>query len=199
MESTIIYIIGWGIFILILASIFFLRKTGLLKDSTTVINDKSKQPYSFSRVQIAWWTVIIIGSFIYLYALQYKFLTSGFINLFSTSALALLGISSATTAIGRIIDTNQEQSTTLRNQDQNSEGFFKDILSDDNGISIYRFQCLIFNIVYGLIFIHIVLRPETIKMPEFNEIELALIGISSSTYLLLKSRENNIPTHQPEG
>lgn len=68
-----------------------------------------------------------------------------------------------------------------------SEGFFKDILSDANGISFYRFQIAAWTVVLGIIFISSVLNVLT--MPEFPKELLALMGISSGTYIGFKFPE----------
>mgnify|MGYP001595643336 CR=1 FL=1 len=68
-----------------------------------------------------------------------------------------------------------------------SEGFFIDILSDANGISFYRFQMASWTVVLGVIFISSVLNVLT--MPEFPKELLALMGISSGTYIGFKFPE----------
>ena len=62
-----------------------------------------------------------------------------------------------------------------------SKGFFEDVLTDDVGISFHRFQMFAWTIVLGIIFIASVYRQ--LAMPEFNETLLALLGISSGTYM----------------
>ena len=62
-----------------------------------------------------------------------------------------------------------------------SAGFFQDILTDDVGISFHRFQMFIWTIVLVVFFIGDVLN--TLAMPEFGNTLLALMGISSGTYL----------------
>lgn len=68
-----------------------------------------------------------------------------------------------------------------------SEGFLTDILSDANGISFYRFQIAAWTVVLGIIFISSVLNVLT--MPEFPKELLALMGISSGTYIGFKFPE----------
>jgi hypothetical protein len=63
-----------------------------------------------------------------------------------------------------------------------SRGFFEDILTDDDiGISFHRFQMFVWTVVLGIIFIASVYRQ--LAMPEFNDTLLALMGISSGTYM----------------
>lgn len=68
-----------------------------------------------------------------------------------------------------------------------SEGFFVDILSDANGISFPRFQIAGWTVVLGVIFIASVYR--VLSMPEFDSQLLALMGISSGTYIGFKFPE----------
>jgi hypothetical protein len=68
-----------------------------------------------------------------------------------------------------------------------SEGFLNDILTDVNGITLHRFQMLIWTVVLGIIFAVGVYR--NLAMPDFNATLLALMGISAGTYLGFKIPE----------
>ena len=68
-----------------------------------------------------------------------------------------------------------------------SESFFKDILTDANGITLHRFQIVIWTVVLGALFVYGVYRE--LAMPEFSGTLLALMGISSGTYLGFKIPE----------
>jgi hypothetical protein len=65
-----------------------------------------------------------------------------------------------------------------------SKDFIKDILSDDNGISFHRFQIFVWTIVLIIIFIMRVY--DILAMPTFDGTLLALMGISSGTYIGFK-------------
>jgi hypothetical protein len=65
--------------------------------------------------------------------------------------------------------------------------YFKDILSDNQGLSVHRMQVCAFNIVFGVIFLKSVVLDYT--MPTFEEAELGLLGLSNATYTFLKSSE----------
>ncbi len=72
--------------------------------------------------------------------------------------------------------------------EQQSENFFKDILTNPSGeINLHRYQIFIWTIVLGGVFIYQVLT--SFKMPEFDANLLTLQGISSGTFLALKSQE----------
>jgi hypothetical protein len=62
--------------------------------------------------------------------------------------------------------------------------FFKDILNDDDGVSVHRFQIFVWTIVLINIFIGRVI--DTLTMPEFDAVLLGLMGISGGTYVGFK-------------
>jgi len=62
--------------------------------------------------------------------------------------------------------------------------FLEDILTEDYGLSIHRFQMFVWTIVLGIIFVISVLHD--LVMPEFSATLLGLMGISSATYLTPK-------------
>ena len=68
-----------------------------------------------------------------------------------------------------------------------SRGFLRDVLSDERGISIHRFQLFVWTLVLGIIFCSIVYSR--LEMPQFSSTMLGLMGISSGTYLGLKMPE----------
>jgi len=68
-----------------------------------------------------------------------------------------------------------------------SEGFLNDILSDDEGISLHRFQMAVWTIVLGVIFVASVYN--NLAMPKFSGTLLALMGISGGTYIGFKFPE----------
>ncbi len=69
-----------------------------------------------------------------------------------------------------------------------STNFLNDILTDgDNGISFHRFQMFVWTLVLGVIFVYGVWYR--LAMPEFSATLLALLGISSGTYLGFKIPE----------
>ncbi len=70
-----------------------------------------------------------------------------------------------------------------------SEGFFKDLLNDENGVSLHRFQLVAWTLVLGFVFIGSVYTD--LGMPTFNTTLLAVMGISSGTYMGFKIPEKN--------
>ena len=83
----------------------------------------------------------------------------------------------------RIADINS--TIVSRNQPKKKSTFLMDLLTDDNGqIAVHRYQIAGWTIVLGIIFVASVIRD--LSMPEFNGTLLALMGISSGTYLGFK-------------
>jgi hypothetical protein len=66
-----------------------------------------------------------------------------------------------------------------------SVSWWRDLITDDNGaFGLDRVQILVWTVVLGLIFLYSVLWD--LSMPEFNNTLLALMGISSGTYIGFK-------------
>lgn len=68
-----------------------------------------------------------------------------------------------------------------------TDGFLTDILSDADGVSFHRFQIAAWTVALSFIFLATVFNSLT--MPDFNGTLLALMGISSGTYLGFKFPE----------
>jgi hypothetical protein len=179
----------WIAFVgLLLIVIYFDRKYSLLRDLSTA----DKKPYSFSRVQLAWWSVIVLASIISIVASQ-----KGIPDL-DWSTLVLLGISSATTVTANLIDVSDQQNPDItRTQDDGGQSFLLDILSDSKGVSIHRLQTVVFNLTIGIWFIGAVTNDLAhyagninLIIPRLTQNDLILLGLSSGTYAALKSTEN---------
>ena len=72
---------------------------------------------------------------------------------------------------------------------QNSQGFIDDILSDGSGVSLHRLQIVVWTGTLALVFLVSAWRD--LSMPVFSEGLLALMGISSGTYLGIKGTEKS--------
>jgi preprotein translocase subunit SecG len=153
-----------------------------------------RYPFSITKVQFGVWTVIISSSYIYLSLLKGD-CSEGPIN---KTALVLMGIFAGTAVASTIIDKNEINDNRLRHQNAPSEGFFIDILSDDNGISLHRFQSFTWTIIAMTIYLYKVYKvPSGCVLPELSDTLLALTGISSATYLVMRSKENDPPVQEP--
>jgi hypothetical protein len=70
---------------------------------------------------------------------------------------------------------------------QASEDPLKDVLSDENGVTVHRLQMLTWTIVLIVVFVHGVLSD--LVMPVFDATLLGLMGISAGAYLGFKFPE----------
>jgi hypothetical protein len=172
----------------VLLFVFLVGAGWVLIDANALRDDSalSPKPYSLARVQLWWWTVLILGSWILAYGL------TGTIWPLNGTCLTLLGIGGLTTSAGRIID-NRDTAGGARHQDRDAKdeirGFFTDILSDAQGLSVHRFQLVAFNLMFGTAFL-IEVFSKLKAFPVFDSQTLTLLGLSSGTYVAIKSMEN---------
>jgi hypothetical protein len=159
------------------------------KDKSKVFGDIPR-PFSLARMQLAIWTVVVAPTYLYR-MLCLKDCGSHLTLASSSTTLALLAISAGTIGAASIIDRNNMQSSSMipRHQNAPSQGFFTDILSDESGICIHRFQ----NVIWTVIAIAIYLSEASAgncALPALDGTILTLSGISSAAYLGLKINEN---------
>lgn len=147
-----------------------------------------RNPFSLTKVQFGVWTVIISSSYIYL-SLCKGDCAEGPIN---KTALVLMGIFAGTAVASTIQDKKEIDENRPRHQNSPSRGFFIDMLSDDTGISLHRFQNLVWTMIAMTVYLFKVTKITTgCALPELSDTLLALTGISSATYLVLRSKEND--------
>ncbi|MFY7813916.1 MAG: hypothetical protein ACOVRK_01880 [Chryseobacterium taeanense] len=156
-------------------------RTNLLRETNV-----SNSPFSFSRFQVWLWTLIIIPAFV----LNWGFVNSDLPRINET-AIILLGMSLGVTVTSAIISNVQKATKDAKAQffksDGESKGFWIDILLDDNGqLSNLRLQNLVFTFVYVVIYVGLFFSKGK-QYPDFDQTAYALMGISSSAYLLGKS------------
>lgn len=155
--------------VLILAAIY----TDMLRDGPPI--DGTRQPYSLGRSQMACWFFLILLSYVFLW------LITGDRDTIPPSLLGLMGISSATALVAAAIPALHRDSQTKRA----SRGFWRDlVLGDDGVVALDRLQIVVWTIVLSGVFVTSVVWD--LIMPEFNATLLALMGISSGTYLGFK-------------
>jgi hypothetical protein len=90
-----------------------------------------------------------------------------------------------------IADLKSQVATTTQEvpKQRIAESFFRDILSDSNGVSFHRFQIFAWTLVVVVVFLEHVWQ--TLAMPQLNEYLLTLMGMSAGTYVGMKSAEAN--------
>ena len=180
--------------------IWLFATTALCKDlsydpRTNLLRPVDERPYSYSKTQLFWWTIIILSCFLTFYFYTGKLLA------FTQTVIILLGGGLAVAVFGKAIDNTQTKQNDggvpTRHQDtEGTQGFLPDILSDEGGISIHRFQSVIFNLVFGIAFLASFFKLATTTKPQFPFIDfemwqLTLLGVSSAAYLGFKSNENS--------
>lgn len=178
--------------------IYLLLATSLCRDlsydpKTNALRPVKERPFSYSKVQLFWWSIIILTTYTAFY-----FFSGNLVAITPTIAL-LLGGGLATSILGRAMDNSQiQQNNTpvpIRHQDHPTDGFFIDILSDEGGIGIHRFQAVVLNLVFGFGYITAFLdntAPGVRIFPflEFEQWQLTLLGVSAAGYLGFKANEN---------
>lgn len=183
--------------------LFLAWKTNLIRDSVTDLDFFKKEaekdsryknmevvnipkPFSWANTQMGIWTVIISSCYIYLI-----FSCSCTFSTINQTALLLMGISVITTISANVIDNSQ--ANNQRHQNGPSKGFFVDIFSDENGVSVHRFQNVLWTLVAIMIYVFKIHNYQCTgkdDMPELDGTLIALTGISSAAYLGVKMNEN---------
>lgn len=151
---------------------------------------ENKAPFSLTKVQFGVWTVIISSVYIYLSLCKGDCALGGI----NQTALVLMGIFAGTAVVSSFMDKGEISDNRPRHQNAPSEGFFMDILSDDNGVSLHRFQNVAWTIIAIVVYLYKAAQITSgCELPELSSTLLALTGISSATYLAMKAKENDPP------
>lgn len=175
-----------GLLLAILMMGYMAKTTMILRDRVPGVAP-AQAPYSLSRFQLAFWSLLVIAAYLFIWLITQE------LDTITGSVLALLGIGSATALGATIIDQGKPDNppgTVMPPAPPSaSKGFLNDVLSDDQGISIYRFQLFAWTLVLGVIFCASVY--DGLAMPQFSTTLLGLMGISSGTYLGFKVPEKS--------
>lgn len=134
------------------------------------------RPYSLSLFQMAFWFFLVIAAYVFIWLICDE------LNTITDSVLGLIGIGAATAVGAKIVNDR----TTGTDAPSVTHGFVSDVISDANGVSIHRLQMFVWTIVLGVIFLASVYND--LSMPEFSATLLGLMGISSGTYLGVKTQ-----------
>jgi len=166
----------WTVLIIVVIILTFF----LLGKYTSILQiGEEDTRYSLALTQMVFWTVLISSSVIYIS------LTTKNLPDLSGSSLVLMGISITTTAVSKTItDYNKNKPAVKPKKGK----FLQDIISDNDGVAVHRLQVVLWTCILGVIFILRVFINQ--KIPDFPENYLLLTGISSGTYVLLKTVEN---------
>lgn len=164
----------WAAFLTLLgiALLFCAIKTDMLREGRGV--DGVRKPYSLGRAQMAWWFFLVVISYGFIW------IVTGDRDTIPPSVLGLMGISAATALAAEAIaprDASPIQRST--------RGWWRDLVADETDtVALDRLQIVVWTMILGFVFVTEVLWNLT--MPEFNATLLALMGISSGTYIGFK-------------
>lgn len=183
--------VGLGMAILIVIGVigYLALRTPILRESTLYLPNGELAAYSLGRSQMAFWFANAVIAYLAIWAV------TGAIPSITMSVLTLMGIGAATALGARMID---EGKSSKRAEDltQPHEPVFKpsrnllyDLLHEHNhgNYSLPRLQMVVWTGVMFFVFWNCVLH--TLAMPDFDGPTLAMMGISSGTYLGFKIPE----------
>lgn len=209
-------VVSVGLVIVIIVAVLWLgAKSNLLRD-TGGAPATAKPPFSLARCQMAVWTVAVIWAFLYIWqhvgdtpVISSSVL--GLIGIASGTALGagLIGANKRSDDLQKVVEAQgkltqlaatpgilPQQLADLRTEiarlqsrlaPQSSSGLLNDIMSDNDGISFHRFQLVAWTVVLVVVFLFETVG--TLQIHEFDNTLLALMGISSGTYLGFKIPE----------
>jgi hypothetical protein len=192
-----------------------LLPTDLLRDTDAALRpankDKLLYPFSLARSQMAFWFFLVASAYLFIWLTTDRLdgINEQMLGLVGISAGTALGVAFISAGKGpcRTIKEEQdrakdakltpaEQDAAQRRADRliaQQERLKKyrpfmrlmdDWLTEDGAVSFHRFQMLAWTVILGSIFlIHVCANY---AMPEFSGTTLALMGISSGTYLGFK-------------
>lgn len=194
-------------------------KSGILRDGTPPPKDATKlPPYSLAKTQAAVWFFLVFAAFVFIYLMTGSFndvMTAEALALIGIGSGTSFGAAVVESAKS---DTEQQRRADLEVQIHNakaqlvatstdaalikkiadleqlvqpaSRGLVKDLLTDVAGITLHRFQMLVWTLMLGVIFVFGVY--DALAMPKFDPTLLALMGISAGVYLGFKIPEKQI-------
>lgn len=157
------------LFLFVVVMVLCAVRTDVLRDGPPT--EDVRQPYSLGRAQMAWWFLLVVLSFTFIW------LVTGDRDTIPPSILGLIGISSATALAAALIPRQSTEPATRR-----SQGWWRDLVVDERGaVALDRLQIVVWTLVLSGIFLYSVVWELT--MPEFSGTLLALMGVSSGTYV----------------
>jgi hypothetical protein len=194
--------------------------SNIIRDPGPKPGKGDRKTYSLGRSQMAFWFFLVLLSYllIWLITRDQVPLPNQVLGLMGIAALTTLGGATVDTTkhtsaqaqlpnlmaqraaaraavaeAAALDDQIREAQATLA--PSVSHGFWRDVLSDADGISLHRFQIVVWTIVLGLVFLVGVYT--TLAMPVFDSSLLLLMGISAGTYIGLKIPEKAAGSRGP--
>lgn len=175
--------------------------TTLLMERTSTTQDQRAHRFSLAKVQLALWFFVVISAFLAIW------LSTGNYDSVNGSILSTLSISAGTALGDTLLKAAGPGVAALPAQAVRADEFFappwtakrfmRDLVSDDEGCSLSRFQMLAWTMALVLVFLADVY--EDLQMPVFGPELLYLLGLSSGTYMahrvpeMLRERQRPLP------
>lgn len=121
-QLTILWTLWFGLAVVIALAVVFLTglaavRTPMLRDNLLAQIPPAQRPFSLGKCQMAFWFVLIIMSFLFLWALLWDY------NTISSGALTLMGISAATAVGALAANTTNNDALTTADQQLRAAGF----------------------------------------------------------------------------
>lgn len=157
-------------------------RTSMLMERVTSAQAPPALRFSLAKVQLALWFFAVFGAFLVIW------LVTGNFNTINSSIVATLGISVGT-ALGDayiksakpMAESGDAPGPAAPAPDRTSARFVRELVSDGEGYSIYRFQMLAWTVALVIVFLADVY--DDLVMPSFGPELLYLLGVSSGTYV----------------
>lgn len=157
-------------------------RTTMLMERVTSTQAPPGMRFSLAKVQLALWFFAVFGSFLVIW------LVTGNFNTINSSIVATLGISVGT-ALGDayikgarpMAESGEASAQPVPSLDRIPARFVRELVSDGEGYSIYRFQMLAWTVALVIVFLADVY--DDLVMPSFGPELLYLLGVSSGTYV----------------
>jgi hypothetical protein len=157
-------------------------RTSMLMERVTSPQAPPAMRFSLAKVQLALWFFAVFGSFLVIW------LVTGNFNTINSSIVATLGISVGT-ALGDayikgakpMAESGDFPVPAVSPPDRTPARFVRELVSDGEGYSIYRFQMLAWTVALVIVFLADVY--DDLVMPSFGPELLYLLGVSSGTYV----------------
>jgi len=194
LRNTVAFIVLAALSLVFLIACY---KSNILRHGPLPPGSNRKPPLSLARSQMALWLFVAISCFLFIWII------SGSVSSINETALILLGISSATFLGAAIIESNDHSNdhtgdagtvhtgiASTKNQKpvrKKEQRALMQLLSDNNGVSLHRFQIFSWTLVLVCIFLFEVFK--NLQMPDYSATLLGVMGISSGTYLGFKFPE----------
>lgn len=208
-----VYVVAAIILVMLGFLLWFTPDSDILRDTTQPIGRDGRHPWSLSRAQMAFWFILVVSSFLFVWGVTEQLVEIG------KSSLALIGIGSAT-ALGVAAVSNSQRDepaiaaaarlySSRRIQtwkdlkkkaiagadgfDASDKDFFnrrrmtkllEDWMTENGVVSFHRFQILAWTLALGVVYLDYTLHQ--LELPDLDVTLLALTGISAGTYVGFK-------------